>query len=179
MVPHLGWVCVPCLLRSFDMRSVTIFNHVSGLQCPSRNRTCRCRDRIMVRDGVRVRWQFRRFPGGPQSDSHDPRSHKPPCDPGRSDFPSPVLTSAPQVVFWWPVFPRTYRLKRWYASAWYARGLLTPSFRRVVLHDSSSVPGYRLPPRNRRVSRAPLPASGMAADGKMSCILSEGITPPS
>jgi hypothetical protein len=41
MVPHLGWVCVPCLLRSFDMRSVTIFNHVRRLQCPSRNRTCR------------------------------------------------------------------------------------------------------------------------------------------
>jgi len=29
------------LLRSFDLRSVTIFNHVRRLQCPSRNRTCR------------------------------------------------------------------------------------------------------------------------------------------
>ncbi len=28
------------LLRSFDLRSVTIFNHERRLQCPSRNRTC-------------------------------------------------------------------------------------------------------------------------------------------
>ena len=28
-------------LRSFDLRSVTIFNRVRRLQCPSRNRTCR------------------------------------------------------------------------------------------------------------------------------------------
>jgi len=48
----------------------------------------------MARDGFRVRWQFQKFPTGPQSDSHDPRFHRPPYDPGRSDFPSPVLTLA-------------------------------------------------------------------------------------
>jgi len=48
----------------------------------------------VARDGFRVRWLFRQFPVGPQSDSLDPRFHRPPCDPGRSDFPSPVLTLA-------------------------------------------------------------------------------------
>ena len=34
------------------------------------------------------------FPHGSQSDSHSPRFRKPPYDPGRSDFPNPVLTLA-------------------------------------------------------------------------------------
>jgi hypothetical protein len=66
------------------------------------------RDRTMVRDGSRVRWLIQRFPAGPQSDSHHPRSHRPPYDPGRSDFPSPVLTLAcPRTAF-----PAAGRLKR-------------------------------------------------------------------
>ena len=54
----------------------------------------RSRDRTMARDGFRVRWRIQQFPAGPQSDSHNPRFHRPPYDPGRSDFPSPVLTLA-------------------------------------------------------------------------------------
>ena len=153
------------LLRSLDMRSVTIFNRVRRLQCPSRNRTCRCRDRIMVRDSVRVRWQIRQFPGGPQSDSHGPRFHKPPCDPGRSVFPSPVLTSAPQVVFRWPAFPWTCRLKHWHASAYIIHGLLTTSFRRTDRYGSNSEFGYRCHHETAERPEPPLPVSGSGPAG--------------
>jgi hypothetical protein len=47
-----------------------------------------------ARDG-RVRWQLHRFPDGPQSGSPGTRRfRKPPYDPGRRDFPGPVLTLA-------------------------------------------------------------------------------------
>ena len=47
---------------------------------------------------------------GSQAD-HEPRFPRPPYDPGRSDFPSPVLTLA----FPLKVFPGPQRLKRWLA----------------------------------------------------------------
>ncbi len=40
------------------------------------------------------------------SPHHDPRFRKPPCDPGRSDFPSPVLASALHAICQTLVFPR-------------------------------------------------------------------------
>ena len=41
MVSSFRFALCSLLLRSFDLRSVTIFNHVRRLQCPSRNRTGR------------------------------------------------------------------------------------------------------------------------------------------
>ena len=51
---------------------------------------------------------------------HTPRFPGPPCDPGRSDFPSPVLTSAcPSTAC-----PRPRKLKRWRVYAPLGCGLL-------------------------------------------------------
>jgi hypothetical protein len=47
----------------------------------------------------------------------------PPCDPGRSDFPSPVLTLA----FPSQAFPARTRFKRWHACAGTRAGLLASS----------------------------------------------------
>ena len=41
MVFSFRYALYSLFLRSFDMRSATIFNHVRRLQCPSQNRTCR------------------------------------------------------------------------------------------------------------------------------------------
>ena len=41
MVSSFRFALCSLLLCSFDVQSVTIFNHVRRLQCPSRNRTCR------------------------------------------------------------------------------------------------------------------------------------------
>ena len=69
--------------------------HIASLAIVSASSaTYPCRDRSMARDGFRIRWLIRRFPAGPQSDFRCPRFHRPPYDPGRSNFPSPVLTLA-------------------------------------------------------------------------------------
>ena len=53
------------------------------------------RDRNAARREHRVRWRLQRLPAGPQSGSQDSRRfRKPPYDPGRRDFPVPVLTLA-------------------------------------------------------------------------------------
>jgi len=65
-----------------------------------------------------------------------PCLHGPPYDPGRSDFPSPVLTSALHAIFWEPVFPWRGRLKRWHASTLDVPGSPAPSLRSRVSVNS-------------------------------------------
>jgi len=56
----------------------------------------------------------------PFSHLHSPRFHKPPYDPGRSDFPSPVLVSALHAIFRIKVFPIDPRLKCWFTyTPWF------------------------------------------------------------
>ena len=47
----------------------------------------------------------------PFSFYHNSRFRKPPCNPGRSDFPNPVLISAPQVIFQIMAFLYNPRIK--------------------------------------------------------------------
>jgi len=118
----------------------------------------------MARISLRVRWLIWRFPTRPQSDSPRLRFHEPPCNPGRSDFPSPVLTSA-----------RTYFIGN------------RPSHELTGLSSDAHIPihlwfTYRLAPANgsaftrlsvrmpatllgRRVPRAPSPTWGVTFGG--------------
>jgi len=65
----------------------------------------------------------------PFSFYHSSRFHKPPCNPGRSDFPNPVLVSAPRIVFWIQTFRYSLRFKcrLTYTPSQYS--LPVPSFR--------------------------------------------------
>jgi len=103
-----------------------------------------------------------------------PRLHKPPCDPGRSDFPSPVLTSA---------FPRQPSRRRRGSSA----GSHPPLPTSICSHARPRL-GWPLSPAlrpvasrtwNRQVPRAPLPAEGVTSTGATSRAASKGVTPPS
>jgi hypothetical protein len=81
--------------------------------------------------------------------SHDPRFHKPPCDPGRSVFPSPVLTLAfpsPPSHEVHDAYRLTPNTSRTAVVGHEARPLLRAS---VILARS---PG---PAQNRQVPRAP------------------------
>ena len=114
----------------------------------------------------------RKFPASPHSDSHDPRFHRPPCDPGRSDFPSPVLTLAFPSAAYPP--PRT--LKRWLTYTPLARGLradLVPSL--MVRLAPALSPGT---PKDRQVPRAPSHAPGVTPRVAPSNGASAGVTPP-
>ena len=101
-------------------------------------------------------WLFRRFRGTcPFSRPHSSRFRKPPYDPGRSDFPSPVLTLACPPA----AFPSSRRLKRWFLSTPPGYGLLAglgPSLLIAVIPAQS--PG---PAKARQVPRAPSHAPGV------------------
>ena len=96
---------------------------------------------------------------------HRPRFHRPPYDPGRSDFPSPVLTSALHAIFQMQAFPCESKLKRRLAYTPNQHGLPAPcsktnsSCRLVGAFIISPLPHRFL--RNRRVPRAPLPVVGV------------------
>jgi hypothetical protein len=104
---------------------------------------------------------------------HEPRFPRPPYDPGRSDFPSPVLTLACPAA----ACPPPRKLKRWLVYAPLGCGLhatLVPSLR--VRSIPAQCPGA---PRDRQVPRAPLHASGVTRRVAASWATSAGITPPS
>ena len=86
---------------------------------------------------------------------HEPRFPKPPCDPGRSHFTSPVLTSAPPFVRRRPSLVPS-KLKRRHASAPPATGLLAPPSR-FPCRPSAASHLVAAGSRNRRVPRAPWP----------------------
>ena len=101
-----------------------------------------------------------------------------PCDPGRSDFPSPVLASA-LAHFQAGAFPGDARLKHWpaYTPACSGLLLLLP-----CVNEYGTYPALCLgavPIHGRRVPRAPLPGSGATRAWVSSRDTSEGITPPS
>ena len=103
------------------------------------------------------------------------RFRRPPYNPGRSDFPSPVLTLA----FPPRAFPVEVKLKRGRAYAPTPKGLHAGSPR-----DSGTVIARRRgrsPPKHqdRQVPRAPLPEAGVTGFGMASCAIWEGVTPPS
>ena len=101
------------------------------------------------------------------------RFRKPPYDPGRRDFPGPVLTLA----FPRRVFPSAARLKYWPAYTPRDAGLLINS---SPLRESA-LPRLkvRAPPWDRQVPRAPLPRAGVAATSKACTASWKGITPSS
>ena len=105
----------------------------------------------MERAHVRIRRPLPGFRGGPYGRRPWSRFSKPPYDPGRSDFPSPVRTLA---------FLRGPFRRRRGSSA----GPHTPRTPSVYPSGSSLLRGSafpgsasRHPPRDRQVPRAPLP----------------------
>jgi len=73
---------------------------------------------------------FRRFRCTcPSSHLHSPRLHKPPCDPGRSVFPSPVLASAPHSIYQIQPCLHELRLKCWHTYTPFPCSLPVPSSR--------------------------------------------------
>lgn len=106
---------------------------------------------------------------------HEPRFPKPPCDPGRSHFTSPVLTSAPPFVRRRPSRVPS-KLKRRHASAPYATGLLAPLVPRPVSSQRSIAVWLQ------RVSKPPSAQSPFARPLRRSVLSRdawEGVTPPS
>ena len=102
-----------------------------------------------------------------------PRFHKPPCDPGRWVFPSPVLTLAffrgpSQIRGEAQALTYIHPAKRWFTH-------------KLVLASSAACSRHcvRAPHWDRQVPRAPLPPVGVTAGWEMSCISSAGVTPPS
>ena len=102
-----------------------------------------------------------------------PRFPRPPYDPGRSDFPSPVLTLA----FLQGPSRMTARFKRWSAYAPAVSGFP---------QDSSQLRGHSILPAqspdapwDRQVPRAPLPFRGATSPGVASSATSKGVTPSS
>ncbi len=82
---------------------------------------------------------------------------KPPCDPGQSDFPSPVLTSALHHFsgIGLPPHRRAQALARIHPIA---TELAYPLASLPGAYTSSSMSGYARLTRGRRVPRAPLPS---------------------
>jgi hypothetical protein len=122
-------------------------------------------------------YQPRSFDCGVGSHFHHRHvSRGPPCDPGRRDFPSPVLT--------WAI-PHEPSQQRSGLSAGAripptAPSLLVASRRLGKRRWFTALsPIAPLPARRRPVPRAPLPAASVTGDGAMSRIASESITPPS
>jgi len=119
-------------------------------------------------------WLFRPFGGTcPFGFHHASRFREPPYDPGRSDFPSPVLTLAcPPTAFPW-----LRRLKRWPVSTPLSHGLHCGT---RPLFNGSATPALRPGrARARQVSRGALPGQGVTSPRVMSGTTSEGVTPPS
>jgi hypothetical protein len=96
----------------------------------------------------------------PISHLHSPRFHKPPYDPGRSDFPSPVLVSALHAIYRIVVFPCRLRFKHWFAYTPRLHVSPISSLQEVTYALPSSVSGRTWPIWNHRVPRAPLPCMG-------------------
>ena len=124
----------------------------------------------MERAHVRIRRPLPRFRGGPYGRRPWSRFSKPPYDPGRSDFPSPVLTLA----FLRGPFRKATRLKRWPTYPPDAFGLP------LGLVPAAGV-GFpwlcvQAPPRDRQVPRAPLPGKGVTSAATASRAASKGVT---
>lgn len=109
---------------------------------------------------------------------HNSRFRKPPCNPGRSDFPNPVLVSAPQVIFQIKAFLYNPRLKCQLTYTQNHTVYQYPRSKRQV-QFSSSVPGCTYLTRNHRVPRVPLPNVGVTLHWGDFKIASEDITLPS
>ena len=97
-------------------------------------------------------------------------STSPLCDPGRWVFPSPVLTLASKFLKRLPRTSEAQALTRLHPASC--------SFTLDSVPKQSAgppCPGHVGQPR----PRAPLPLLGVTSEGGMSCIPSEGVTPPS
>jgi hypothetical protein len=113
-----------------------------------------------------------------ESRSNWPRFLKPLYDPGRSDFPSPVLASALTVFVRACLPPRRETAVLAHPSPRHREVCITPSpqhgHRRIRL--SVWVRAHR---RGRRVPRAPLPGTGVTRAGAASTAAWRGVTPSS
>ena len=101
------------------------------------------------------------------------RFHKPPYDPGRWVFPSPVLTLAflrgpSQIRGEAQALTYIHPAKRWFTH-------------KLVLASSAACSRHcvRAPHWDRQVPRAPLPHVGVTAMEEASRASSESVTPPS
>ena len=102
------------------------------------------------------------------------RFRRPPYDPGRSDFPSPVLTLACRSTCL-PTPKEAQTLTRIHpARSWFAWIDFVPSLRAMA--PPAQCPG---PAQDRQVPRAPLHAWGVTPYAVTSCTTSESITSPS
>jgi len=121
----------------------------------------------------RVRWRIRRFPEGPQSVSHDHHVilALPPCDPGGSVFPNPVLTlvqprrSPSQAKRSLSVDPHTPRVLPVYFQG-----------RSIVRRPYVLLVRLLL---KHQVPRAPSRTQGVTSRAVAACSTSAGVTPPS
>ncbi len=107
-----------------------------------------------------------------------PRFSKPPYDPGRSDFPSPVLASAPTVFIRTSLPPRRVTAVLAHPSPRHRGVCITPSPRRRPRRTQLRV-WLRAHRHNRRVPRAPLPSTGVTRAGTASRAAWRGVTPSS
>ncbi len=107
-----------------------------------------------------------------------PRFSKPPYDPGRSDFPSPVLASALTVFVRASLPPRRETAVLAHPSPRH-RGVCTaPSPRRRPRRTQLRV-WLRAHRHGHRVPRAPLPSTGVTRAGAASRAAWRGVTPSS
>ncbi len=107
-----------------------------------------------------------------------PRFSKPPYDPGRSDFPSPVLASALTVFVRASLPPRRETAVLAHPSPRH-RGVCTaPSPRRRPRRTQLRV-WLRAHRHGHRVPRAPLPSTGVTRAGAASQAAWRGVTPSS
>jgi len=107
-----------------------------------------------------------------------PRFSKPPYDPGRSDFPSPVLASAPTVFVRTSLPPRRETAVLAHPSPRHRGVCITPSPRRKPRRPQLRV-WLRAHRHDRRVPRAPLPSTGVTRAGAASRAAWRGVTPSS
>ena len=107
-----------------------------------------------------------------------PRFLKPLYDPGRSDFPSPVLASALTVFVRTSLPPRRETAVLAHPSPRHRGVCITPSPRRRPRRPQLRV-WLRAHHHGRRVPRAPLPSAGVTRAGAASQAAWKGITPSS
>ena len=116
----------------------------------------------------------------PISHLHSPRFHKPPYDPGRSDFPSPVLVSALHAIYRIVVFPCRLRFKHWFAYTPRLHGSPVSSSQQAT---HGLTPALCLDVRGQSGTTEypePLcPAGVFSQTGRTSRVLSEDIALPS
>jgi hypothetical protein len=123
------------------------------------------------RANFRVRWVLRWLSPRPSVRLPWLRFPKPPCDPGRSDFPSPVQTLA--------FLRRSSRCRRDLSAGTHtslpAPVCQRPRPRSEQRHSLAQWPAA-CRPMDRQVPRAPLPGRSITPTGAVSCTASKGVT---